>query len=163
MSGTVRAYIGLGGNLGDVQAHLDYAVARLAELPRSRLAARSAYYRSRPLDDLPQPPYLNAVVALDTALPPLTLLDALQAIEAARGRERGARWAPRTLDLDLLLYGEALIDHPRLTVPHPGIPARDFVLVPLQELDPDLLVPGQGTLAQLLSRCPQRGLERVAP
>ena len=108
-----------------------------------------------------QPDYFNAVAALDTTLPPLELLDALQAIERAAGRERTGHWAPRTLDLDLLLYGEAVIDHPRLTVPHPGIAARDFVLQPLHDLDPDLVIPAAGSLATLLEHCPQRGLTRV--
>ncbi len=157
----VRAYIGLGSNLGDRQGHLDFALARLAELPVSRVAAHSPVYRSRPLDDMEQPDYFNAVAALDTTLPPLELLDALQAIERAAGRERTGHWAPRTLDLDLLLYGEAVIDHPRLTVPHPGIAARDFVLQPLHDLDPDLVIPAAGSLATLLEHCPQRGLTRV--
>jgi len=161
MRGEVRAYIGLGSNLGDRQAHLDFALARLAELPASRMVAHSPTYRSRPLGGMDQPDYYNAVAALDTRLPPLTLLDALQAIEQAAGRKRDGHWAPRTLDLDLLLYGEAVIDHPRLTVPHPGIAARDFVLQPLHDLDPDLVVPAAGTLATLLERCPRRGLMRV--
>ncbi len=160
------AYIGLGGNLGDPAAHLQRALDQLARLPGSRLAACSSCYRSRPLQapGVPedQPDYLNAVACLETELAPLTLLDALQTIEADHGRLRdGRRWAPRPLDLDLLLYADQRIHHPRLTVPHPGIAERDFVLHPLAELAPELEIPGLGPVQALLRRCPSRGLERV--
>ncbi len=159
-------YIGLGSNLGDPAAQLQRALEQLARLPGSRLQGRSRFYRSRPLQapGVPedQPDYLNAVARVETDLSPLMLLDALQAIEAEQGRVRdGRRWAPRPLDLDLLLYGAEVIQHPRLTVPHPGIAQRDFVLHPLAELAPELEIPGLGPLEALLARCPVRGLQRV--
>ncbi len=157
-----RCYIGLGSNLGDSRALLEAALEALGRLPESRLLAVSSFYRSRPLADMAQPDYLNAVAALATRLPAQDLLTALQAIERRHGRRRdGRRWQPRTLDLDLLLYGRQRIDTPRLIVPHPGIAERDFVVIPLAELDPELNVPGYGTIRSLMRRTPNRGLERI--
>lgn len=130
-----RVYIGLGSNLADPQQQLRGALQALAELPGSRLAAVSSLYASDPLGPADQPRYVNAVAALETDLEPLALLDALQRIELAQGRERKAeRWGPRTLDLDILLFGERLIDQPRLQVPHYHMQARAFVLYPLAEI-----------------------------
>lgn len=158
----VRAYIGLGSNLTDPPAQLRRALEELAALPDSRLAAASGFYRSPPMGPADQPDYLNAAAALDTGLPAPHLLQELQAIEAAHGRRRaGRRWGPRTLDLDLLLYGAARFDAPELTVPHPGLPERAFVLYPLAEIAPGLDVPGHGPLRELLARCPRGGLERL--
>ncbi len=131
-----EAFVGLGANLGDTRATLDAALAALAGLPGTRLLARSGYYRSAPLD-AGGPDYLNAVARLETALDAEALLDALQAIEQAHGRERPYVNAPRTLDLDLLLYGDERIASPRLTVPHPRMRERAFVLLPLLEIAPE--------------------------
>ena len=156
-----RIYIGMGSNLADPADQLRSAVQALAQLPDSRLAGVSAFYQS---DSLlaGQPRYTNAVAAIDTTLAPLDLLDALQAIELGQGRERHERWGPRTLDLDILLFGDHLIDEPRLKVPHYHMQARPFVLYPLAELAPaDLKLADGRTLAQLLADCPFVGLERL--
>lgn len=151
MRAPVVASVGLGSNLDDPIAQIRRACAALANLPESRLLATSSLYRTPPMGPPDQPDYVNAAALLETRLAPLALLDALQAIEAAQGRVRAERWGPRTLDLDLLLYGEARIETPRLTVPHPGLPERDFVLVPLREVaGDDLPVPGHGRLGDLI-------------
>lgn len=156
----VRAYIGLGSNLAQPQRQVLLALRALAEIPRTHLVAASRLYRSVPLGPANQPDYINAVAALDTDLSPEQLLDALQAIEQAQGRVRGnVRWGPRTLDLDLLLYGDAVIGSTRLTVPHPGLAERSFVLYPLYELVPDLVLPDGRKLRDLLGVCPDTGLE----
>ncbi len=135
---SVRAYVGLGANLGaDLSATLTQAALHLAALPGTRVVALSSVWRSAPVG-AEGPDFLNAVVALDTALAPLALLDALLDIEQLHGRERPYRHAPRTLDLDLLLYGDVVLDTPRLTVPHPRLGERAFVLNPLLELAPEL-------------------------
>ncbi|KPA97627.1 2-amino-4-hydroxy-6-hydroxymethyldihydropteridine diphosphokinase, partial [Pseudomonas asplenii] len=138
------------------------AVQALAQLPDSELAGVSAFYQSDSL--LPgQPRYTNAVAALDSRLAPLDLLDALQRIELDQGRERHERWGPRTLDLDILLFGDRLIDEPRLKVPHYHMQARPFVLYPLAELAPaDLQLADGRSLQNLLAECPFVGLERLA-
>ena len=158
-----RIYIGMGSNLADPAEQLRSAVEALAHLPDSRWVGVSAFYQSDSL--LPgQPRYTNAVAAIETALAPLELLDTLHAIENDQGRERLERWGPRTLDLDILLFGERLIDEPRLKVPHYHMQARPFVLYPLAELAPASLVLADGrSLKQLLSDCPHVGLERLAP
>ncbi|QIH10872.1 MULTISPECIES: 2-amino-4-hydroxy-6-hydroxymethyldihydropteridine diphosphokinase [unclassified Pseudomonas] len=157
-----RIYIGMGSNLAAPEEQLRSAVEALAQLPQSRLYGVSAFYQSDSL--LPgQPRYTNAVAALDSTLPPLALLDALQAIENQQGRERNERWGPRTLDLDILLFGDRLIDEPRLKVPHYHMQARPFVLYPLAELAPaDLQLADGRTLQELLAACPFVGLERLA-
>jgi 2-amino-4-hydroxy-6-hydroxymethyldihydropteridine diphosphokinase len=134
----------------------------LPRWPQSQLSATSSFYASDPLGPADQPRYVNAVAALDTALGPLALLDALQAIELNQGRTRKAeRWGPRTLDLDILLFGQRHLDEPRLTVPHYHMHARPFVLYPLAELAPDLVLPDGRALQQLLEACPFQGLERL--
>ena len=156
-----RVYIGLGSNLVQPEEQLRNAVHALQRLPDSRWVGVSSFYVSDSL--LPgQPRYSNAVAALDSALAPLQLLDALQAIENDQGRERNERWGPRTLDLDILLFGERLIDEPRLRVPHYHMHARAFVLYPLAELAPGLQLPDGRNLDELLAACPFAGLERVA-
>ena len=158
---TQRAYIGLGSNLANPQAQLRSALDALAQLPDTRLAGVSSFYASDSLSP-GQPRYTNAVAALDTSLAPLGLLDALQGIEADQGRERKERWGPRTLDLDILLYADQVIDEPRLKVPHYHMHARPFVLYPLAELVPeDFRLADQRTLASLLADCPFVGLERL--
>ncbi|ABA76547.1 MULTISPECIES: 2-amino-4-hydroxy-6-hydroxymethyldihydropteridine diphosphokinase [Pseudomonas] len=157
-----RIYIGMGSNLADPAEQLRSAVDALKQLPDTELVGVSAFYQSDSL--LPgQPRYTNAVAALDSALAPLDLLDALQAIENDQGRERLERWGPRTLDLDILLFGDRLIDEPRLKVPHYHMQERAFVLYPLAELAPDDLRLADGrTLADLLAACPFVDLERLS-
>ncbi|WP_282876630.1 2-amino-4-hydroxy-6-hydroxymethyldihydropteridine diphosphokinase [Pseudomonas peli] len=159
-----RVYIGLGSNLATPIEQLRSALAALAALPQTDLIAQSSFYSSDPLGPADQPRYVNAVAALDTELSPLALLDALQTIELEQGRTRKAeRWGPRTLDLDILLFGERLLDEPRLTVPHYHMHARAFVLYPLAEIAPQLRLPDGRTLTALLSDCPFVGLERLEP
>ena len=158
----LRAFVGLGANLGDTRATLDAAFAALAALPRTVLAARSPLYRSAPVDAV-GPDFLNAVAALDTTLAPLDLLRELQRIEATHRRERPHRNAPRTLDLDLLLYGEQCVDDPALQVPHPRMHQRAFVLRPLLDLEPEGVVPGSGSAADCLSRIVGQPIEKVSP
>lgn len=157
-----RVYLGLGSNLAEPLAQLHGALAALAALPQSQLLGRSSFYASDPLGPADQPRYVNAVAALDSELTPLQLLDALQAIELNQGRERKAeRWGPRTLDLDILLFGDLMLDEPRLRVPHYHMHARAFVLYPLAELAPDLRLPDGRALTDLLAACPFEGLERL--
>jgi 2-amino-4-hydroxy-6-hydroxymethyldihydropteridine diphosphokinase len=158
-----RVYIGLGSNLAEPQQQLRGALMALDALPDSRLVAVSSLYASDPLGPADQPRYNNAVAALDTSLSPLQMLDALQAIEQAQGRERKTeRWGPRTLDLDILLFGERLLDEPRLTIPHYHLHARAFVLYPLAEIAPaGLQLPDGRKLAALLAACPFEGIERL--
>ncbi|MFK0313875.1 2-amino-4-hydroxy-6-hydroxymethyldihydropteridine diphosphokinase [Pseudomonas sp. NPDC090233] len=158
---TTRAYVGLGSNLDAPAEQLNSALQALDQVAGTRLAAASALYTSDSL--LPgQPRYTNAVAALDTSLAPLALLDALQAIENGQGRVRKERWGPRTLDLDILLFGDQVIDVPRLQVPHYHMHARPFVLYPLAELVADDFQLADGrALAELLAACPFVGLERL--
>lgn len=131
---TERAYVALGSNLGDRAAHLDRARVALTLLPSTRLAAVSSVEETAPLGAMAQPPYLNQMVALDTSLAPEALLAALHAIERAQGRRRGQRWGARTIDLDLVRYGQRRIRTTSLTLPHPGLAARDFWRRELAEL-----------------------------
>jgi 2-amino-4-hydroxy-6-hydroxymethyldihydropteridine diphosphokinase len=156
----VLACIGLGANLGDAHATLAQALHALAALPDSTLCATSSIYRSAPIDSS-GPDYLNAVVLLDTTLPAPALLVELQRIEGEHGRQRPYRNAPRTLDLDLLLYGDQCIATPTLTVPHPRLHERAFVLQPLAELAPDLEVPGHGLVADLLAAVAGQRIDRL--
>jgi 2-amino-4-hydroxy-6-hydroxymethyldihydropteridine diphosphokinase len=150
-----RAWIGLGANLGDRQVTLEQAVLAIQALPESRVVGCSRWWRSAPLD-AQGPEFLNGVIALDTSLAPLALLDQLQAIERQHGRERPYPNAPRTLDLDLLLYGEETRNTPRLQLPHPRVHQRAFVLGPLLELDPQLMIPGRGSAHALLCALPDQ-------
>lgn len=154
------AYIGLGANLGDAQATLRQALADLAATPGITDLRVSGFYRTAPIDSS-GPDYLNAAASLHTTLDATPLLRRLQAIELAHGRERPYRNAPRTLDLDLLWFDGRSIDTPELTVPHPRMHERAFVLAPLRELAPELRLP-QGTLETLLAKCGDQGIERLA-
>ena len=151
VTGQTRAlvFVGLGANLGDLNQTLSQALARLAALPQTRLQAVSSSYRSAPIE-ADGPDYLNAVACLETALAPLDLLDYLQDVERAHGRERPFFNAPRTLDLDLLIYGEQQLQTDRLTLPHPRLQQRAFVLLPLLELVPELAPAGLGSLKRFL-------------
>lgn len=157
----VRVHIGLGSNLDSPQRQLRDALQALAGLPDTRLVEASSFYTSDSL--LPgQPRYTNAVAVLDTGLAPLTLLEALQAIESEQGRERGERWGPRTLDLDIITYADRVIDEPRLKVPHYHLHARAFVLYPLAELvDEGFMLADGRSLRALLAACPFVGLEKL--
>src|SRR5215467_4705058 len=138
------AYVGLGANLGDAEGSIRQALEELDTLPDTRVAARSPLYRSAPVGYAPQPDFVNAVAEVRTSLKPGELLAALIEIEQRHGRERSFPNAPRTLDLDLLLYGEELMESERLTLPHPRMHERAFVLKPLLDLAPDLRIPGLG-------------------
>ncbi|MDP1647385.1 MAG: 2-amino-4-hydroxy-6-hydroxymethyldihydropteridine diphosphokinase [Rubrivivax sp.] len=153
-----RVFVGLGANLGDPRATLAQALQALAGLPRTRLVAASPLYRSGPID-AQGPDFINAVAELDTTLAPRELLQALQAIEQEHGRQRPHRNAPRTLDLDLLLYGQRLIDEPGLTVPHPRLHQRAFVLLPLADLAPDLVHPRLGRLQDFRGRVADQAIQ----
>jgi 2-amino-4-hydroxy-6-hydroxymethyldihydropteridine diphosphokinase len=135
VAATERAYVALGSNLGDRAGHLAAARAALAALPGTRVLAESAVEQTEPLGGMDQPPYLNQMVLLETALEPRALLAACQAIERSRGRERAGRWAPRTLDLDIVRYGHRRIADPDLIIPHPGLSDRDFWIRELAELE----------------------------
>ena len=144
------AYVGLGSNLQMPARQIEDALGLLAELPDSRLVSSSSLYRSSPLGGIEQPDFVNAVAAMLTALDAASFLAGLQDIERRQGRERdGARWGPRVLDLDLLAYGNDIIDEEGITVPHPGIAERNFVLLPLAEIAPELVIPGLGRVAGL--------------
>ena len=158
-----RIYIGMGSNLAAPDQQLRSAIEALGLLPGTAITGVSAFYQSDSL--LPgQPRYTNTIATLNSSLAPLELLDALQAIENDQGRERLERWGPRTLDLDILLFGERQIDEPRLKVPHYQMHLRAFVLYPLAELAPaDLQLPDGRTLEALLTACPFVGLERLPP
>lgn len=154
------AYIGIGANLGDAQGNVREAISRLAKLPGTRLVSQSASYRTAPIDSS-GPDYINAVACVDTALGPHELLAALQKIELDHGRERPYRNAPRTLDLDLLLYGDQAIDTPDLVVPHPRMLERAFVLEPLLEIAPGVEVPGQGPARNFQAAAAGQGITRL--
>lgn len=156
------AYVALGSNLGNPRQQLLDAMEALANLPDTRLLQRSRLYRTPPWGMLEQPPFINAAVELDTALSPHALLDAMLAIEQRAGRVRAERNGPRTLDLDLLHVDGVQLDDPQLTLPHPRMAERAFVLLPLHDIAPTLRLSGQGTVAELLARLDLAGCERVA-
>jgi len=156
-----RAFVGLGANIGEPRRQLLEALQDLDQLPQTRVTGISSFYRSAPMGHLDQPEFLNAVARLDTALSAAQLLENLQAMEQKQGRERPFPNAPRTLDLDLLLYGSGVVDSPRLTLPHPRMHERAFVLQPLLELDPEISIPGKGRASALLSACGSQKIERI--
>jgi 2-amino-4-hydroxy-6-hydroxymethyldihydropteridine diphosphokinase len=158
---SVRAFIGVGANLGDARAQVASGIAALRALPRGRFVAQSSLYASKPVDAV-GPDFVNAVVEVHTALPAIELLRALQAIEYRHGRIRSTPHAPRTLDLDLLAYGAMRSADPVLTLPHPRLHERAFVLLPLLELAPGLSVPGVGALAPWLERTRDQAVARLA-
>ena len=157
------AYVGLGGNLGEVAATLRAATEALARLPATHLLRASRLYRTPAWGLEQQPDFINGVVALETRLVPRELLDALLRIEREFGRERegGPRWGPRTLDLDLLLHGEVVVEQDGLRLPHPHLHERAFVLVPLLEIAADILIPGQGSARDALSRLDASTIEAM--
>jgi len=155
-------YVGLGSNIGEPRQQLDLAIQELKRLPDTNFIQVSGLYASAPHGYLNQPDFLNAVAHLDTGLSPEPLLDHLQEIEERHGRERSFANAPRTLDLDLLLYGDRVLDTPRLTLPHPRMHERAFVLQPLLELDSEISIPGKGKASTLLSACGSQKIKRLA-
>ena len=158
---TNTAYIALGANLGDPAATVRAAFGALANMTGSRVVHSSSMYRTAPVGITEQPEFVNAVAQLETSLAPEDLLDALLDIEHRFGRVRAERNGPRTLDLDILLYNDQLIDLPRLTLPHPRLHLRAFVLQPLAEIAPDLVIPGRGTVAAWLPAVANQGIVRL--
>jgi 2-amino-4-hydroxy-6-hydroxymethyldihydropteridine diphosphokinase len=158
------AFIGLGSNLDDPVAQIERALHAIAQLAHTQLVRRSSLYLSRPMGPADQPDYVNAVAQVHTALAAPQLLTELLAIERRQGRLRraGQRNAPRTLDLDLLLYAQQTRDDPALTLPHPGAHERDFVLLPLAEIAPEAVIPGRGAVLDLLAGCARYGVQRLA-
>jgi 2-amino-4-hydroxy-6-hydroxymethyldihydropteridine diphosphokinase len=149
--GAKQAHIGLGSNLDDPVGQVQQAFEALAALPKSRVIGRSSLYRSAPFGPVEQPDFVNAVALLSTSLSATDLLEQMQQIERQQGRlSDGVRWGPRVIDLDLLLYGDAEIDSATLTVPHPGIAERNFVLLPLRELSPELMMPKLGRVSDIV-------------
>lgn len=159
---TEHCYIGLGSNLDNPVGQLQRALQALQQLPASHLVNHSSLYRSDPVGPPGQPDYINAVALLETHLCADTLLDHLHAIELQHQRVRTVRWGPRTLDLDILLFGQQQIDTPRLTIPHAQIRQRNFVLWPLAEIAPQLVLPDGTPLTELLDQCPLGTLQRLS-
>jgi 2-amino-4-hydroxy-6-hydroxymethyldihydropteridine diphosphokinase len=158
----VTAYVALGSNLEDPVSQVRAGLRALAALPRTRLIAASSLYRNPPAGYRDQPDFVNAVAQIETHLAPRALLDALLAIERSHGRLRDFPNAPRTLDLDILIYGEKVVCETGLTIPHPRMLERAFVLVPLAEIAPAAVVPGRGCVAELVTRMDATGLVRLA-
>lgn len=152
------AYVGLGSNLEQPERRVRQALRALDAIARTRLMRHSRLYRTPPWGRSEQPDFVNAVAQVSTSLPARGLLDALLAVELEHGRRRdGTRWGPRTLDLDLLVYGDVQLAEPGLILPHPRIAERAFVLLPLAELAPDLQIPGTGRVRELLASVDQGG------
>jgi 2-amino-4-hydroxy-6-hydroxymethyldihydropteridine diphosphokinase len=158
-----KALLALGGNVGDVRTTLDRAEAMLCEPGDVRITAKSSDYRTPPWGVTDQPPFINRCLIIETALSPLSLLDRAQAVERALGRDRAQeqRWGPRTADIDILAYDDLALDDPRLTLPHPRLFERAFVLVPLMEIAPDRIIAGVH-VADALARVDRSGIEKLA-
>jgi 2-amino-4-hydroxy-6-hydroxymethyldihydropteridine diphosphokinase len=156
---SVAAYIGIGSNLDDPERQVRRAIDALASIPQTRFVRASRLFRTAPWGRIDQPAFVNAAAEIATTLEPRELLDALLEIERAQGRHRdGTRWGPRTLDLDVLLYGDRVIDEPGLAIPHPHLAERAFVLLPLVDLDAALHVPGKGRISELLRAVDTNGV-----
>jgi len=161
--GVAEVLVGLGSNLDGPASQVETAFGMLAAIDRTDLVAKSSLYRSTPLGGIEQPDFVNAAALLTTELDPRAFLEELQAIELARGRERGeVQWGPRVIDLDLLAYDGLALDEPDLTVPHPGIAARNFVLLPLREIAPDFRIPGLGRVRDLPVNASEPRISRIA-
>ena len=158
---TVTAYVALGSNLEDPQRQLRSGLEALAALPATRVLASSSFYRSAPVGYVDQPDFFNAVAAIETGLSPRELLEALLAIERRHGRVREFPNAPRTLDLDIVAYGDRTVDEPGLAIPHPRMHQRAFVMVPLAEIAPDAVIPGRGTVRDLAANVERGSVTRV--
>ena len=155
-------FVGLGSNLDSPLQQVSAAIAELNEIPQTQVVAHSPWYQSVAIGPA-QPDYINGVAKLSTNLPPLALLDALQAIEQAHRRVRKEHWGPRTLDLDILLWNNETIASERLTVPHPYLEARNFVILPLNDIQPELVLPNQKNIAQLARQCDTQSISLHAP
>ena len=156
------AYVGIGSNLNEPARQVEDALGELERIPSSRVVGRSSLYKSAPLGYADQADFINAVGAMETALEPEKLLDELLIIEARHGRRRSFANAPRSLDLDLLLFGQLELRTPRLTIPHPRMHERAFVLRPLLELSAEILIPGKGSALSLLKNCGSQTVEKIA-
>ena len=161
-SSVVTAFIALGSNLDDPARQIHSALSAVAALPGTRLARQSSFYRNPPEGGVDQPEFVNAVAQIETGAGPRELLDRLLEIERAHGRARDYPNAPRTLDLDILLYGDRVVSEPGLVIPHPRMLERAFVLVPLAEIAPDAVVPGRGRVADLAGKLDTSGLVKLA-
>ena len=159
-----RAFVAFGGNVGDARDTIARAIVQFCDGDRIRLIARSSEYRTPPWDKTDQAAFINACIAIDTGLTPLGLLDRAHEVERSFGRDRHKeeRWGPRSLDIDLITYGEETLDDPKLTLPHPRLFERAFVLVPLNEIAPDAVIAGR-SLREVLDRLDQSGIERLEP
>ena len=162
MSDLVRVYVGLGSNLGNPAENISSAISQLEKMPLVTSLVCSSLYRSEPVGFEDQPDFVNAVCSMKSGMQSDKLLQFLQQIEQEAGRQRdNVRWGPRTLDLDLLLYGDLAISTPTLVIPHPRMHERAFVLYPLQEISPDLVIPGAGAVAELADRCAEQKCVRM--
>jgi len=161
VSDHIQVFIGLGSNLNKPVEQLKEAVATLSAADGLKGIKLSSFYSGKPMGPQDQPDYVNAVFQMETSLAPSPLLSLLQKIENGQGRIRARRWGERTLDLDILLYGEQSVNLPELTIPHIGLSKRNFVLYPLQEISPDLVIPQLGTLAELVAQCSLAELRRI--
>jgi 2-amino-4-hydroxy-6-hydroxymethyldihydropteridine diphosphokinase len=159
----VRAAIALGANLASPEAQVLGAFDEIARLPGTTLRARSSLYRTAPVGYAAQPAFINAAALVDTTLAPRALLDGLLAIERAHGRVRDVPNGPRTLDLDIIAYGDAVLDEPGLAIPHPRAHERAFVLAPLAEIAPELRLPGHGLARECLAKCDRTGIAKMEP
>ena len=161
---TEEVFIGLGSNIGDSATIIEQALSALDNVTQCSLRGRSSLYRSAALGDVPQNDYINAVARIDTGLEPMALLLELQAIEQAyyRQRDQARRWTPRTLDLDIILFGNRNIADSHLTVPHPELAGRRFVLEPMFEIDGDRFIPGHGSLSYLIDHAPAIAMQKLA-
>jgi 2-amino-4-hydroxy-6-hydroxymethyldihydropteridine diphosphokinase len=159
---TTSAYIGLGANLNNPKQQIEVAFKALANLPNTQLLLRSSLYQSAPMGPQDQDDYINAVAKIETSLTPIDLLDQLQSVEKTQGRVRKAeRWGPRTLDLDLLLFGDQAIQCERLTIPHYGLRQRAFVLLPLQEIAPELKLPDGTSINSIVEELTEQGITKL--
>ena len=159
---TTSAYIGLGANLNNPKQQIEVAFKALANLPNTQLLLRSSLYQNAPMGPQDQDDYINAVAKIETSLTPIDLLDQLQSVEKTQGRVRKAeRWGPRTLDLDLLLFGDQAIQCERLTIPHYGLRQRAFVLLPLQEIAPELKLPDGTSINSIVEELTEQGITKL--
>jgi 2-amino-4-hydroxy-6-hydroxymethyldihydropteridine diphosphokinase len=160
---TTTVYIGLGSNLQNPPEQIRLAIGAMGKIPQTRVVADSGLFLSKPMvppmGPVQQPDYYNAVVKIETGLGPYELLDHLQQIENTQQRKRRQHWGPRTIDLDILMFDNVQSNDERLTLPHPGLHQREFVLYPLHIIDPALVIPGHGMLSELIKRCPDNGLQ----
>lgn len=155
------AFIALGSNLEDPLSQVERAVEHITQHPQCETLARAPWYRSAAIGPGEQPDYVNGVIKISTNLDAFALLDTLLTIENQQGRVRNLKWGPRTLDLDLLLYDKQIINSERLQIPHPRMCERNFVLLPLYDLEPDLVIPERGALAELIQKSHQNGLAKI--